>query len=70
MCIIPLWFLIDLRKPSLIHRRYIQDQADWVPNSDTLCSVLRAVFGADEGDRNGVDCTSPEVNYPLSLLQP
>ncbi|KAJ5378727.1 hypothetical protein N7509_011846 [Penicillium cosmopolitanum] len=37
--------------------------------SDTLCSVLRAVFGADEGDRNGVDCTSPEKSFTTPPLR-
>ncbi|CAI7676755.1 unnamed protein product [Penicillium pancosmium] len=39
------------------------------PNSDTLCSVLRTVFGADEGDRNGVDCTSPEKSFTTPPLR-
>ncbi|KAJ6110047.1 hypothetical protein N7486_002282 [Penicillium sp. IBT 16267x] len=44
-----------------LHVHYTPVAAD--QSLDSLCSVLRTVFGVTDGDKCGVDCTSPEDTF-------
>ncbi|KAJ5573624.1 uncharacterized protein N7459_008051 [Penicillium hispanicum] len=44
-----------------LHVHYTPLSSD--QSSESLCSLLRTVFGQSEGDQNGVDCSNPKDSF-------